>query len=1036
MPVRDHTHRYAYSYIFGVMLLVFLIDSLTPLGFAEWVFYILPVALCVLDRRPQLPVVVTLVMMPLLVMGYLLSPKGANETMALVNRMLAVFVVIAVAWLARRVIVERVQAEHLMWIERGRAEVSRNMLGEPTVQEVAERILHALARYFGAQVAVLYRREGMELVRTASFALDPDNTRERIPLGAGLAGEVARDGQAMVVSDLPAEYLRVVSGIGQAQPAKALIVPVFAGGQTTGVIEFGFLQSRGLDVDLDAERELMGLVADKIGSAMRSAVYRQELKDLLAETQRQSEELQAQQEELRVANEELGEQANALQQSQAQMELQHSELEQANVQLEERNQLLEQQKRALNEAQLRLQSTAEELERGSRYKSEFLANMSHELRTPLNSSLILSHLLAENKSGTLTEEQVGYARTIHASNSDLLALINDILDLSKIEAGQMEVHSEPVAIEALFDTLRRTFDPVAQQKGLALSFQRRPGTPDALVTDSQRLQQVLRNLLSNACKFTHEGRIDVECGPGSDGRLRFSVHDTGIGIPEEQQQVIFEAFRQADGSTSRAYGGTGLGLSISRELARLLGGELHVQSRAGAGSHFYIELPPAPAEPGTKAPETAAPTPPAAPPAPEAVPAPVGRATMPQPVHVAAIPDDRAQRQRDRMILVIEDDPHFARILYQLAHEMNFDCLHAPTGEEAVRLAEEHKPHGILLDISLPDQSGLSVLERIKRNPATRHLPVHVISVDDYMQSAFELGAVGYALKPVAREQLVLAIKRLETVSQSRARRVLIIEDNAALRESIAKMLAAEDIEISNAGSMAEALEKLSASTFDCMVMDLMLPDGSGYDLLEQISQNGKYAFPPVIVYTGRELSRDEEQRLRRFSRSIIIKGARSPERLLDEVSLFLHRVESELPPDQRRMLMQARQRDAVFEGRKILLAEDDVRNVFALASVFEPLGAELVVARNGREALARLEEREDIDLVLMDLMMPEMDGLTAIRTLRAEPRFKRLPVIALTAKAMADDRRNCLEAGASDYIAKPIAVDQLVSLCRVWMPK
>jgi len=391
---------------------------------------------------------------------------------------------------------------------------------------------------------------------------------------------------------------------------------------------------------------------------------------------------------------------------------------------------------------------------------------------------------------------------------------------------------------------------------------------------------------------------------------------------------------------------------------------------------------------------------------------------------------------RDRLILVIEDDAKFARILYDLAHEMDFDCLHAATGAEAIQLAEQFKPSGILLDVGLPDQSGLSVLETIKRNPATRHLPVHVLSVDDYMQSAFELGAVGYALKPVAREQLIEAIGRLERVSQTQVRQVLIVEDNIALRESLEVMLGGEDIEITLAGSVAEALEKLSASTFDCMVMDLMLPDGSGYDLLERISEEGKYAFPPVIVYTGRVLSRDEEQRLRRYSRSIIVKGAKSPERLLDEVTLFLHRVESSLPPDQQKLLSQARQRDSAFEGRRILIAEDDVRNVFALSSIFEPLGANLVIARNGKEALAKLEQEPEIDLVLMDLMMPEMDGLTAIRRLREQPRHSRLPVIALTAKAMADDRRDCLAAGASDYIAKPIIVDQLLSLCRVWMPK
>jgi CheY-like chemotaxis protein len=401
-----------------------------------------------------------------------------------------------------------------------------------------------------------------------------------------------------------------------------------------------------------------------------------------------------------------------------------------------------------------------------------------------------------------------------------------------------------------------------------------------------------------------------------------------------------------------------------------------------------------------------------------------------------AIPDDRNKRSRNRLILIVEDDPGFAGILYELAHEMDFDCIHAPTGSDAIRLAQEYKPDGVLLDVGLPDQSGLSVLENIKSNPATRHLPVHVISVDEYMQTAYEMGAIGFALKPAAREELSKAISKLESVLHKHARHVLIVEDNAALSDSLAEMLSAEDINITKASNIAEALETLSSATYDCMVMDLMLPDGTGYDLLEKISKGGKYAFPPVIVYTGRVLSRKEEQKLRRYSQSIIIKGARSPERLLDEVTLFLHRVESSLPAEQQKLLAQARQRDSVFEGRRILIAEDDVRNVFALTAIFEPLGATLLIARDGEEALKCLESEQPIDLVLMDLMMPKMDGLTAIRKLREQPQFKRLPVIALTAKAMADDRRNSIDAGASDYIAKPINVDQLVSLCRVWMPK
>ena len=1035
MPSQDQTKRSTYLIIISFSLLVFVIDALTPLGYAEWVFYVLPVALSSMDSKPQLPFYTGLALVPLLILGYHFSPVGANEWVAITNRSFAFISVFGVAYLSHRIIRERLVSEHLMWLERGRECVSHAILGDLSVSEVSDKVLHGLSHYLSAQVGAVYQLENARLHLRASYAMSDDNRRNLIPVGTGLAGEVAKAGKALVIQQVPANYLNISSASGSTQAATLMIVPFFADGKLHGIIELGFLRSG----DFSDELELMNLVSEKIGSAVQTAQFRENLKNLLEETQRQSEELQTQQEELRVANEELSEQTKALQESQTQLETQHSELEQLNIQLEERSEVLEQQKQQLLQAQQAVEHHMDKLERASQYKSEFLANMSHELRTPLNSSLILSHMLAENKSGTLTEEQVRYARTINDANNDLLALINDILDLSKIESGQMELRVEEVAVKDIVSSLQQVFEPVATQKSLGFRTILQADVPDTLTTDGQRLQQILKNLLSNAFKFTHKGEVELNIAL-QENRLRFSVRDTGIGIPPEQQEVIFEAFRQADGSTSRTYGGTGLGLSISRQLASLLQGELTVASAAGKGSTFTVEVPLVPdlrAEPEDSAREARAVIEEAKSAAfnderkPVIHAAPAAAPEMPP-----SIDDDRNKRSRDRLILVIEDDEKFAHVLYDLAHEMNFDCIHATNGADAIRLAEEHMPNGILLDIVLPDQSGLSILEKIKRNPTIRHLPVHIISVDDYMQAAYEMGAVGYALKPAAREDLIKAVGRLESVLNTKARRVLIVEDNAPLRESLSAMLSAEDIEITNAGSIAEALEQLSSMSFDCMVMDLMLPDGSGYELLERISKGGKYAFPPVIVYTGRVLSRDEEQKLRRYSHSIIIKGARSPERLLDEVTLFLHRVESNLPPEQQKLLAQARQRDSVFEGRRILVAEDDVRNVFALTSIFEPLGATLIIARDGEEALSRLQSDNRIDLVLMDLMMPKMDGLTAIRKLRELPQFKKLPVIALTAKAMADDRRDSLAAGASDYISKPINVDQLVSLCRVWMPK
>jgi CheY-like chemotaxis protein len=569
--------------------------------------------------------------------------------------------------------------------------------------------------------------------------------------------------------------------------------------------------------------------------------------------------------------------------------------------------------------------------------------------------------------------------------------------------------------------------------------------PTAVMTDTTRLQQVLKNLLSNAFKFTSHGQVELTISlvnsgwthdhPNlvhADAVLAFSVRDTGVGIPSDKLQLIFEAFQQADGSTARKYGGTGLGLSISRDLASRMGGSISVSSEPGRGSCFILDLPLA-AGTATAAPMAA----------PDVRPAPAARPAAPAPLFGSAhgtsaatqsprVVDDRGRRSRaGRMILVVEDDVVFAEALVGMAHELDFDCVVAQTAEEALALAAELRPNGVLLDIGLPDVSGLSVLERLKRDPATRHIPVHVVSGLERSQVAMELGAIGYVIKPATRERLVEAIQQLEATSERDVRRLLIVEDDSALRSNLQLLLGRDQLEITAVGTLAEAKAELADSTFDCMVTDLALPDGTGYDLLEHMAGNEAVAFPPVIVYTGRALTRDEEQRLRRYSKSIIIKGARSPERLLDEVTLFLHSVEASLPSDQQRLLREARRRDAVLDGRTVLLAEDDVRNIFALSSVLEPLGVKLEIARNGREALDKLGP--DIDLVLMDIMMPEMDGLTAMREIRRDNRWRDLPIIALTAKAMPDDREHCLQAGANDYIAKPIDVDKLVSLCRVW---
>jgi CheY-like chemotaxis protein/signal transduction histidine kinase/CHASE3 domain sensor protein len=935
------------------------------------------------------------------------------------------------------------------WLQSGLAGLSERMQGEQRLETLGDNVLGFLARYLDAQVGTMYIVEpGGQFRRFAGYALRPgyDAKADSLRPGDGLAGQALKENRVLTVHDVPANYLPVASSLGHANPTQLLIAPANDSGVVHAVIELGFFRTLQ-----PSDLELLRRGREAIGIAVRSSKDRTRLEELLEETQRQSEELQTQQEELRVANEELAEQSQVLKESQVRLESQQAELEQTNSQLEEQASILENQRDELQRAQMALTERAAELGRSNQYKSEFLANMSHELRTPLNSSLILAKLLADNKPGTLNEEQVKFAQTIFGAGNDLLALINDILDLSKIEAGKVDVQPESLIIASVVETLSRGFEPLAQERRLSFTYTVEPGAPERLETDPQRLGQILKNLLSNAFKFTQEGAISLRVAAAPGGQVTFAVQDSGIGIPSEQQEIIFEAFRQADGSTHRKYGGTGLGLSISRDLARLLGGDVTVKSEAGQGSLFTLRLPvqyhgPVTVDRSSQTGATAAqsrllqPEPPPGS-APALLPAFNFPATVaPAELRPALMEDDRAHLAGDsRIILIAEDDLRFAAILRDLARELGFLCIATHAGGDALAAAQRFKVHAIILDMNLPDRTGLEVLNELKRNPGTRHIPVHVVSVADFSQEALSLGAVGYALKPVKREQLMTAFERLEAKLQQGVRRVLVVEDDLRQRDSIRQLLSSEGVEISDVATATEALERLKQTTFDCLVLDLSLPDLSGYEMLQRMAETDEVSFPPVIVYTGRSLTRDEEQRLRRFSRSIIIKDVRSPERLLDEVTLFLHQVESKLPLERQRMLREARDRESAFEGRRILIVEDDVRNIFALSKVLEPRGAKVEIARNGREALEVLGRSSvaagtNVDLVLMDIMMPEMDGLTAMREIRKRPEWQKLPIIALTAKAMKDDQEKCLQAGANDYIAKPLDVDKLLSLVRVWM--
>jgi CheY-like chemotaxis protein/CHASE3 domain sensor protein len=920
-----------------------------------------------------------------------------------------------------------------VWLRSGQMAFSQRIQGEQRLDRLADQVLSFLCSFLGARVGSLYITEGAgRFRRFAGYALSSGADGDVVRAGDGLLGQAAKENRPLRVANVPEGYLPVTSSLGHGTPRELLVAPAATDGTVHAVVELGFLRTLHPE-----DLELMSRLSESLGVAIRSSRDRTRLEELLEETQRQGQELQTQQEELRVSNEELEVRARSLKESQAQLESQQAELEQTNAQLQEQAQLLEHQRDDLAAAQAVLAERAADLERANQYKSEFLANMSHELRTPLNSSLILAKILADNRSGNLTAEQVKFAHTISSAGNDLLAIINDILDLSKIEAGKVELAPETVVVARIIDELVRTFQPVAQNKGLGFSATVAPAAPERIETDAQRLGQILKNLISNALKFTEAGGVSLRVSPGAGDTLRFDVQDTGIGISEHQREIIFDAFRQADGSTHRKYGGTGLGLTISRDLARLLGGEINVTSTPGEGSTFTLTLPlvyTASSDPRVN--------PTASAPAVAVRPAARTASTSAPPLTRRMVEDDSDRIKSDsQLILVVEDDPPFAAILRDMAHEMGFQCIVTHTANDALAAVATYRPKAILLDMHLPDYSGLGVLDQLKRNPQMRHIPVHVVSVADYSQEALAMGAVGYAMKPVKREQLVEALQLLEAKFSQGVRNVLVVEDDERQRESIRQLLENEDVHITAVRNAADALARLRDTTFDCMVMDFNLPDFSGYELLTKMAEVDEVSFPPVIVYTGRSLTPDEEQGLRRFSKSIIIKDARSPERLLDEVTLFLHQVESKLPVERQRMLQVARDRDAAFEGRRILVVEDDVRNIFALSSLLEPKGATIEIARNGREAIESLTRTSlpgagNVDLVLMDIMMPEMDGLTAMREIRRRPQWKKLPIIALTAKAMKDDQEKCLAAGANDYIAKPLDVEKLLSLLRVWMPK
>jgi HAMP domain-containing protein/CheY-like chemotaxis protein/signal transduction histidine kinase len=940
------------------------------------------------------------------------------------------------------------------WLKTNLAKFSRMLQGQRDLAAVSQLILSDLAPLVTAHHGVFYVVDagGDEptLKLLASYAYkDRKHVASEFRLGEGLVGQCALERSMLLVNQVPSDYIQISSGLGEAPPRNIVVLPVLFEGEIKAVLELATL-----DQFDEIRLTFLEQLAESIGIVLNTIAANMRTEELLKQSQALTEGLQQQQEALTETNKRLEQQTRSLQKSEDLLRAQQDELQTTNLELEEKAQLLasqkaevEQKNQEVEQAKVALEDKAEQLALISKYKSEFLANMSHELRTPLNSLLILSQILSENADGNLTSKQVGFAQTIHSSGSDLLDLINDILDLSKIESGTMAVDITTVPFAEVRKFVESTFRQVADLKGLDFEVHLDPALPPALQTDTKRLQQVLKNLLSNAFKFTERGSVSLKTSVVTGGWnpeqevlnaantvIAFSVTDTGIGIPKEKHGVIFEAFQQGDGTTSRKYGGTGLGLSISRQITRLLGGEIRIDSTPGEGSTFTLYLPLIyPAQP-VETPAAEGDGDGAMLDAPKPMIPSTSRVIM-APIVERAISDDRATIQEgDRILLIAEDDPNFAQILLDLARERGFKGVVAQSADRALALASEYQPTAVTLDLRLPDADGWTILDRLKHDPATRHIPVHIISVEENWQRGLRLGAIDFMTKPATKESLSDALTTLHEFVDRPIKRLLVVEDDEAQQRSIAELIGDGDVSTTTVSTGAEALEILQREAFDCMVLDLGLPDMTGFQLITRVKGEIGLRKLPTIVYTGKQLSKREEAELRRMAESVVIKDAQSPERLLDETALFLHRVTAKLPESKRRMLDQLHRTDPTLTGRKALVVDDDVRNIFALTTFLERSEMKVLYAESGREGIARLQETPDIDVVLMDVMMPEMDGYETMRAIREMPRFRNLPIIAVTAKAMKGDREKCIEAGASDYIAKPVDMEQLLSLLRVWL--
>jgi CheY-like chemotaxis protein/HAMP domain-containing protein len=896
------------------------------------------------------------------------------------------------------------------WLKESQVLLSNEMRGGAEPSALAERAVRCLAERIGAVAGAVYLVEDGGLLLRGRYgspdvpAFAPLDPLDHSGQGQGLLVEATRGAALRVVENVPSGYFKVSSALGEGAPRCLAFLPLSRADETIGVLELALFKACSPEI-----RELLASVQEMLVVGFQAARSRAALREALERSQRQAERLTAQEEELRSNNQEL--------------QSQHEELRVANSELEAQRQALSAQNGELEEARRRLQQKAEELTKMSSYKSQFLANMSHELRTPLNSMLLLSHLLAQNEAGNLTAKQVEYCKTVHSAGGDLLTLINQVLDLAKIEAGRQDLHLEAVELQRFLAYAQRVFEPLAAEKGLRLELEVAPNLPTSVTTDPHRVERILTNLLGNAIKFTDHGTVALKIGRPAPGArasrsdldlgscLAFAVSDTGIGIAEGAHDRVFAPFEQIESHSSRRYAGTGLGLAISRESATLLGGELQLSSTPGEGSTFTCYLPLHVAAAAHPAPRLSTMSP--------------------------SVADDRADLPRDAPhLLVIEDDPVLAEQLVDVIRARRLKVVVATTGEEGIELARTRRPRGIILDVKLPDIDGWTVMERLRNDPITREIPVHFVSGVDSPDRGLALGAIGYLMKPATHAELALAVRALVPATPASARRILVVEDSVAEGDSLCALLARENFEARRVGSAREALDVLEKQRFECMILDLGLPDMDGLAVLETLRARGADDAPRVIVHTGRALSKRETQQLEAYAEAVVLKEGNSAARLLEEIRLFVSHVKETLPAGVRSQIPPAPPPvDLSLAGIKLLVAEDDMRTVYALSALLTSKGAEVLVADTGREALQLLGINPDIDGVLMDIMMPEMDGYEATRKLREDPRFRDLPVIALTAKAMKGERDRCLEAGASDYITKPIDTDKLLATLKTWLP-